>query len=216
MQFLVLGASLPCASFRLVYEDAALLVVNKDAGLLTVPGIEKPDCLVTRLGNDYPGCRVAHRLDRDTSGLVVVARTREAHRTLSMAFEARHVNKTYVGRVLGQPAREGVVREPVGKSPPGVFPRIQVGVGRPAVTRWRRLCDDDANALLELEPVTGRPQQLRAHLAHIGFPLLGDTLHGTPDAIAASPALCLHACKLQFAHPTTGDLVSFDAPRPFA
>ena len=226
------GATRPGATYSILHADSAIVVVDKGAGLLTVPGrgAHKADCLVARLRAEHAldvGC--PHRLDRDTSGLLVLARTPAALRALGMAFEARAVRKVYSARALGGGGGEeerGVVDAPIGKLalPPGVDaasfcgPRMGVDAvrGRASVTRWQvRERRSDGTLLLRLEPVTGRAQQLRIHCAHVGMPLLGDTLHGTPEAAAAASRLCLHASELAFAHPEHGGEVTFTRDEEF-
>ena len=183
------GASVPSSSWTLVHADDALLVVEKDAGLLTVPGIgpEKQDCLLSRLRvAGYPELEHApHRLDRDTSGLLVLGRTPAAHRALCMLFQARKVAKRYEALVLGWPAADsGEVDRPIGKI------RISNGPARICVvdsdtnaeqvrqslTRWsvmsrETLEDGTPFARVALVPVTGRAHQLRVHMESVGHPV---------------------------------------------
>lgn len=234
----VAGASSPTASWRPVVVEAGFLVVTKDNGLLTVPGIgpEKADCLLSRLwAAGYTDIAHApHRLDRDTSGLVVLGRTRAAHKALSKAFADRRVKKTYEALVLGWPERdEGVVDMPIGKlrleghafaqmtvvPPSGEVEGVRVD-GRESRTEWTVLergarPDGTPFARVRLRPITGRAHQLRLHLAHVGHPLLGDELHGGPEACAAAERLCLHASALSFPHPLGGPAVSTESPAPF-
>ncbi|KAL1496812.1 hypothetical protein AB1Y20_014398 [Prymnesium parvum] len=212
------GASSPLASYRLIHRDASLLVVNKDAGLLTVPGrgAAKADCLLSRLaaaGLSVP--HAAHRLDRDTSGLLALGATPRAHAALSAAFGARRVGKAYEALVRGWPPSEGQVAAPIGTA----RGRAAVAAaGRPSLTAFRVLAVGEGEggrwARVRLTPQTGRTHQLRLHMAHIGHPILGDELHGG-DAAAAAPRLCLHATSLGFAHPESGEYVSFTSAAPF-
>jgi len=225
------GASLPGAHYEVIFDDGVdLIVVNKDAGLLTVPGVgeDKHDCLVARVQRDLdvPLVKACHRLDRDTSGLIALPRSQRAHRALSIAFQDRKVKKTYRGRVLGtRPRGEGEIDAPVGKLPavavedrsPLSRPRLWgvVPDGRPSLTRFKVLATHDRSTSVELFPVTGRSHQLRVHLAHVGAPLLGDTVHGDDEAKAAASRLCLHASGLQFRHPATNRLLSFRSDPDF-
>eukprot|EP00966_Prymnesium_polylepis_P187829 4354338-Prymnesium_polylepis.1 len=230
---LVPGASLPGASWRTVHQDHALLVVDKDAGLLTVPGrgAEKADSLLARLAAaGYPECaHAAHRLDRDTSGLIALGRTPDAHRSLSTQFQERLVRKRYDALVLGWPDDDaGEVDAPIGKvvAPGEAFSVMRIvprdaPTGRPSLTRWRVVerAERDGMRLsrVELLPVTGRAHQLRLHMCSLGHPILGDELHGGPAAVAAARRLCLHAARLDFEHPSgaSGERVRVESPAPF-
>lgn len=204
-----------------VFEDAHLLVLAKPSGLLSVPGRgpDKQDCLSTRVQDRYPEALVVHRLDQDTSGLILMARGIEAQRRLSRLFETRQVHKRYVAVVQGQPTPtaldeagwhtiDGPIlldweRRPI---------HIISPEGKPSRSRWRALQSSDTATLLELEPVTGRTHQLRVHLQSIGHPMLGDSLYAPPEVRALSPRLMLHARDLGFPHPFTGEPMSFSLP----
>ncbi len=204
-----------------MHEDAALLVLDKDSGLLTVPGIgpEKADCLASRVDAAYPGARIVHRLDRDTSGLIIMARDARSHRYLSRQFEIRQVEKRYMALVAGAPnADEGTVDLPIAKDLLNA-PRQKIDheQGRPSVTNWRVVArlDNPSRTRIALSPITGRSHQLRLHMLEIGLPILGDDLY-SPEAVRAmSPRLCLHADHIEFTHPITRETVSFDSPAPF-
>jgi tRNA pseudouridine32 synthase / 23S rRNA pseudouridine746 synthase len=208
-------ATPPEDGFEVLHEDPHLLVVNKGCGLLTVPGIgpEKADCLIARLQHRWPGARVVHRLDRDTSGVLVVARDAATHRALSMQFEARQTAKEYEALAAGHPPRDsGEIDLPIRKDLVNTpLQIVDFAHGRPSVTRWRvleRLTGPDRTRF-RLEPVTGRSHQLRVHLKAIGHPILGDELYAPPEVHAMAPRLCLHASRLEFAHPATGQRVAF-------
>lgn len=187
-----------------------MLALAKPSGLLSQPGLgpELADSLISRAQRRWPEARLVHRLDRDTSGLILLARDASTHRTLSAAFAARRVRKTYLARVDGEPAvGGGWIDQPLARlatRPPryGVVP-VASG-GKPALTRWRLLRRDARSSLLLLQPHTGRSHQLRVHLASLGHPVLGDPLYGDP---AAAPRLQLHAASLRFRHPVTGALL---------
>jgi tRNA pseudouridine32 synthase/23S rRNA pseudouridine746 synthase len=202
--------------FRMLATGPGWVVVDKAAGLLSVPGIgpDKADCLVTRLARHVPGARIVHRLDRDTSGVMVLATDAATHRRLSMAFEARQVHKAYHALVAGHPSADGgFIDLPIRKEALGSARQVICHEhGRPSQTRWhvearlgrvpagvRGAAGDPLDcALLRLEPLTGRSHQLRVHLLSMGHPILGDNLYSTPDTLAAATRLCLHASELAF------------------
>ncbi len=207
----------------IVHADDALVVADKPAGLLAVPGRgeHKADCLWARVRERFADALVVHRLDQATSGLIVFARGAAVQRTLSCAFAARDVAKGYVAVVAGDVAGDaGEIDLPLAADWPN-RPRQVVDRerGKPSLTRWgvvaRGLAWDMDTTRLALEPVTGRSHQLRVHLQALGHPIVGDTLYA-PDAIAAAaPRLLLHACRLAFAHPASGERVAFESPPPF-
>ncbi|WP_255000355.1 RluA family pseudouridine synthase [Cyanobium sp. Alchichica 3B3-8F6] len=195
------------ADVELVFCDSWLLALAKPSGLLSQPGLgpELADSLISRAQRRWPEARLVHRLDRDTSGLILLARDADTHRLLSGAFADRRVHKTYLARVQGVPAaRGGLIDQPLARlatRPPryGVVP-VAAG-GKPALTRWRRLDPCRSGSTLLLQPHTGRSHQLRVHLAWLGHPVLGDPLYGDP---ASAPRLLLHAAGLRLRHPVTG------------
>jgi tRNA pseudouridine32 synthase/23S rRNA pseudouridine746 synthase len=210
--------------YSVLFSDAFLVVCDKGSGLLSVPGIgpEKADCLVARLQGAYPGARIVHRLDRDTSGVIVLARDAETHRTLSMAFEARAVDKTYEALVAGWMREErGVVDLPLRKEALGSARQmVHLIEGKPSLTEFEVLargCDADGFewTRVRLTPRTGRSHQLRVHMLALGHAILGDELYAEGTARDARARLCLHARTLEFVHPATGKRVAFDAPSPF-
>jgi tRNA pseudouridine32 synthase/23S rRNA pseudouridine746 synthase len=204
-----------------VHADAHCIVVCKPSGLLAVPGRGEAgrDCLSERVRSEYPDALIVHRLDMATSGLMLLARGADAQRTLSIAFARREVHKRYVAVIEGQlDTPEGEIDLPLAADWPN-RPRQQVDAvrGRPSLTRYRVLEIDAVSntTRLELEPVTGRAHQLRVHLLALGHPILGDALYGNDAVQAAAPRLLLHASSLRFAHPASGEPMSFDSPPPF-
>ncbi len=206
-----------------VYRDGALLVANKPAGLLAVPGRgpDKQDCLSARLQSAFPDALVVHRLDMATSGLMVFARGAEMQRRLSKLFQERKVEKRYVAVVAGGLTQDqGEVGLPlICDWPNRPLQKIDAENGKPSLTRYRRTGFDklSPNGVLEssrveLEPVTGRTHQLRVHMAAIGHPILGDALYG--DA-GSAPRLLLHASSLSFTHPASGEPLNFASSPPF-
>ena len=211
------------AELSVLYADAALLVLDKPAGLLSVPGRgdDKQDCLSARAQRLYPDALITHRLDQATSGLMVMARGAEPNRQLSAAFADRSVDKRYIAVVEGileAPDDEwGVIDLPISQDWPNRPRRIiDPQAGKPSTTRWRVLAHDEASQTthLELEPLTGRSHQLRVHLQALGHPIVGDTLYGSQAASSASRML-LHARSLALRHPSSGEAMRFVSVVPF-
>lgn len=203
------------SGLNVLHADTHLLVFDKPSGLLTVPA--KPpgtqDCLEARAQAAFPGALLVHRLDRDTSGVIVMARTRLAQRHLGWQFERRQSAKSYIARVAGRmAAREGRIDFPLLCDWPNRPRQMVHPNGKPAATLWRVLAHEPGATRIELTPLTGRSHQLRVHLLSIGHPILGDPLYGNP---ASAPRLQLHARRLAFRHPDGGAPVAFEAPPPF-
>ena len=195
------------------------MVVDKPHGLLSVPGKGPAgeDCLIRRVQAEYPDALIVHRLDMATSGVMVIARGIEAHRTLSMAFADRHTDKAYVAVVAGKIAIDaGEVDLPLITDWPN-RPKQMVDhvIGKPSLTRYRVLAREEGTTRIALEPVTGRSHQLRVHMLALGHPIVGDALYAPPEIIAQSPRLLLHAERLEVPHPVTGDRMAFVSPAPF-
>ncbi|MGZ8967492.1 MAG: RluA family pseudouridine synthase [Gallionella sp.] len=208
----------PRTPLQYLHQDKFILVLDKAAGLLSVPGRgeDKSDSLITRVQAEFADALIVHRLDRDTSGLLVLARGADMQRKLSMAFAAREVEKRYVARVANElQAATGEINLPLivdWENRPKQH--VNFATGKPSLTRYRVL-SFDANthsSLVELEPVTGRTHQLRVHLAALGHPIWGDTLYG--DATLAE-RLLLHAAHLSLIHPHTGEAMHWHSQAPF-
>ena len=208
----------PTGKIPILHEDADLLVVDKPAGLLSVPGKgeDLQDCLLTRLERAFPTVRLVHRLDRDTSGVMVFALTPHAQRHLGTQFETRKTKKAYLARLHGrlEPAT-GEVDLPLIVDWPN-RPRQMVchETGKPALTGWKVLSADDDETRVRLFPHTGRSHQLRVHMLALGHPILGDTLYA-PETAAKYPRMMLHAEELRLNHPEGGKGMKFRAPAPF-
>lgn len=211
---------MPLTDIAILHEDPAFLIVCKPSMLLSVPGRaeDNKDCLITRLqDNGYPEARIVHRLDWETSGLLVLGRNADSHRELSRQFHDRETEKMYVALCWGQPeADAGHIDLPLRYDPP-TKPRHVVDheVGKHAQTFWRVVDRQSDYCRVELTPITGRSHQLRVHMLSIGHPLLGDQLYAHPAALAACPRLALHAARLGISHPLTGERMIFDSPAPF-
>jgi len=183
---------------RIVHADDRLVVIDKPAGLLSVPGRTEPDCASARVQALYPDALIVHRLDQATSGLLLFARGPQAQRDLSADFAERRVDKVYIAVVAGHLDGEGLVDLPLAADWPN-RPRQQVDPerGKPSQTRWRVLAHEGPHTRVRLEPLTGRSHQLRVHMAQLGHAILGDALYASPDIAAASPRLLLHASELR-------------------
>lgn len=211
----------PHTGLDLLYVDDYLLVVNKPHGLLTQPGRgeDKADCLLSRVQAEYTDALIVHRLDRDTSGLLVLGRGKQMHRELSMLFADRQVKKRYVAVVAGKPDNaSGEINLPLTLDWPNrPLHHVNHDTGKPACTRYRVLSYDPASntSRVELEPVTGRSHQLRVHMQAIGHPIVGDELYAPPEIRILAPRLLLHAAVLEFTHPRTQTPLSFNCPAPF-
>lgn len=209
----------------IIHADRRVVVVNKPAGLLSVPGrgADKADCVAARVRAAFPDARgplVAHRLDMDTSGLIVLGLDPHAQRFLSLQFERRRVEKRYTALVEGVPSRDrGEISLPLRADWPN-RPRqiVCFESGRPAATRWRVRSIETDRARVEFEPVTGRTHQLRVHAADargLGHAILGDPLYAPQHAREGAARLMLHASRLSLRLPGTRRLVDFLSPAPF-
>jgi len=209
----------PDEPVRIVHADHEVVLVDKPAGLLSVPGkgAHLADCMIARVQKLYPEALLVHRLDLDTSGVMVFALTRHAQRVLGAQFEGRRTKKTYLARLWGHlEPKVGRVDLPLIVDWPN-RPRQHVNheTGKPAQTDWRVLRHEvDGTTRARLFPVTGRSHQLRVHCQALGHPILGDPLYAEGPA-RDFPRLMLHAETLRFAHPDSGKGMTFSAPCPF-
>lgn len=208
----------PDTAIAILHEDRDLLAVVKPAGLLSVPGKRagREDCLLARLGALRWDALLVHRLDCDTSGVMVFARNKAAQGFLGQEFEQRRAEKTYVARVAGRVADEaGRIDLPLATDWPD-RPRQKVDHerGRPAVTEWQVIAREGNETRLRLRPLTGRSHQLRVHLLALGHPILGDPIYAT-GAARDHPRMMLHAEGLSLHHPASGERIAFHAPCPF-
>lgn len=203
----------------ILYEDEAMLVCDKPSGLLSVPGKvpELSDSLQTRVLAAYPGAGTVHRLDKDTSGIMIFAKNKDAHGKLGMQFEKRQTRKTYFARVWGTMQKDtGIVDLPLAtdwENKPRQ--RVDYDRGRAAQSRWTVLARENGTTRMELTPITGRTHQLRVHMMELGHPILGDAFYATGAALDAADRLQLHAAYLALRHPVSGETIAFTAPVPF-
>ena len=203
---------------RIIYKDEALLVIDKPAGLLSLPDGHDPakPHLRSILEPDYGRLWIVHRLDRETSGVMVLARNEDAHRDLNNQFSERQVSKVYHALVLGNPGWDEKVVELPLRSNVGRRGRTMVDLkkGKDAITHYRVLERFDDVTKVEARPKTGRSHQIRVHLYSIGHPVLSDPLYGSGHRSAWAGRLALHAFSLDICYPQTGERVVFETPYP--
>ncbi len=212
----------PCREVvEILYQDDELLLVNKPSGLLSVPGKHPAnrDCLITRLQQQFPTARIVHRLDLDTSGIMVIALSAESQRALNKLFAERKVQKEYEAIVYGQVQKpQAVIEMPlICDWPNRPKQKVDWENGKHATTHYKLLADDRTNnrSRLLLTPITGRSHQLRVHLAAIDHPILGCDFYAHQRALSMAPRLQLHACRLSFIHPLSGLPIEGYSPCPF-
>ena len=218
----------------IVYEDASLLVINKPAGLVVHPGAGSPDgtLLNALLFHDpalaaVPRAGIVHRLDKDTTGLLVVARTLAAHTALVRQLQARTMKREYEAVVCGVLTAGGTVDAPIGRHPRDRVKMAVVATGKPAVTHYRVLQRFETLTHVRCQLESGRTHQIRVHIAHIGHPLLGDAVYGgtrlrlpkqaqeaTRRLLQQFPRQALHAAQLGLVHPETEEDMQWQAPLP--
>lgn len=201
-----------------LHDDHQVLLVDKPSGLLSVPGKGEhlADCLLARVQAVFPQALLVHRLDRDTSGVMIFALTPHAQRHLGLQFERRHVRKTYVARLWGEMTdKTGTVDLPlIVDWPNRPLQHVDHENGKPAVTDYRVLRAGGGESRVRLYPQTGRSHQLRVHMKEIGHPILGDPFYATGPA-RDYPRLMLHSETLQFRHPDGGKGMRVSAKVPF-
>ena len=207
---------------HLIYRDEDFMVIHKPAGLLTVPGKTEDlqDCLINRLLKIEKKTLLIHRLDRDTSGILVFALTREGQKSISRQFQERQTDKLYQALVVGSLEGEGTVDVPVIYDPSR--PPLHIAEpqhDKPALTHWQAVEQFEIAGQIvtrvKLTPITGRSHQLRVHMQYLGHPIVGDTLYAETPHQTLMPRLCLHAEFLSFTHPKTAQIVDFHCPVPF-
>ncbi|KDN95636.1 pseudouridine synthase [Hydrogenovibrio marinus] len=210
---------MPFSESWIVYEDDELLVVNKPSGLLSVPGREADPLanLVAQVQTRVPKALIVHRLDMDTSGLMVLAKNPESHRHLSKQFEQRETSKQYQAMCFGRPSMsKGSVCQPMRcdwENRP--LQMIDFKLGKYAHTLWQVEEQLDNHFKVLLTPITGRSHQLRLHMKQLGHPILGDNLYADLPNQLAFPRLYLHAFRLGFRHPTTEKQMVFEQTADF-
>ncbi len=229
LQFQIAPPDAPVATpqqieLDLVYEDDDILVVDKAAGMVTHPALGARDgtlvnALLAHVGSPLPGDALrpglVHRLDRDTSGLLLVAKTEDSLRTLRAAMKRRDVGREYLGLVVGVPEHDrGTIAGAIGRDPRNRLRFAIAGDGKPATTHYELREAFGKHAELTFRLETGRTHQIRVHLAAAGHPLLNDPLYGRTEPRFQLPGQALHAWRLRFVHPRTADLMDFECDPP--
>ena len=208
---------------EIIFKDSEIIVVNKPSGLLTIPGSrpEHKDSLLTRLKKKFIGTLLVHRLDMDTSGIIIFARTNNAQRELSKQFEKRKVEKTYIARIWGIPSHsKGTIEYPI-ISDFNNRPKQKICYknGKDSKTEWKLKNSfskkDKFFSDLIVRPITGRSHQIRIHLSSIGYPILGDSLYAHSQAFNASSRLLLHSKTLKIKHPKSYKTLKFVSDNNF-
>lgn len=208
----------PQVPLDILHQDHEILLVNKPSGLLSVPGNgdHLSDCLIARVKEAFPEALLVHRLDMDTSGVMIFGLTPHAQRHLGLQFEKRQTKKTYVARVWGEMAEKtGEVDLPlIVDWPNRPLQMVDPENGKPAQTEWRVMRVGDGETRVRLYPRTGRSHQLRVHMLALGHPILGDPFYAKGPA-RDFPRLMLHAESLRIRHPDGGKGMSFSVKAPF-
>ena len=209
-----------------VYEDGDVIVVNKPKGLVVHPAPGHPDgtlvnALLHHCGDSLSGVGgelrpgIVHRIDRDTSGLIIAAKNDFAHQGLATQLADHTLSRTYECIVVGNLRSDsGTVDAPIGRSPADRKKMAVVPNGRRAVTHWEVIARYPGHTHVRCRLETGRTHQIRVHMAHIGHPILGDTVYGAKKAVPGLQGQCLHAVALRFIHPRTGEMVEVTCPLP--
>jgi len=208
----------PTDPLDVIHADHEIVAVNKPSGLLSVPGKgpHLADCLIARLQEAFPQALLIHRLDRDTSGVMIFALSPHAQRHIGLQFEKRMTKKTYVARLAGKlEPKTGTVDLPlIVDWPNRPLQKVCHETGKAAQTDWRVLRSDSAESRVRLMPKTGRSHQLRVHMLALGHPILGDPFYAEGPA-RDHPRLMLHSEELRLRHPDGGEGIKFRAKAPF-
>lgn len=200
----------------IILADDDIIILNKPAGLLSVPGRYNKDSAFSRLQAEFGELHIIHRLDMDTSGIIVYARNKAVLTNVQQQFEKQLTRKVYEAVLIGQlKGSHGCINMPICVDWPNrPLQKISHINGRYALTRWKKLEQTDTNTRVELYPKTGRSHQLRLHMLNLGHAIVGDPFYA-PESAASEARMLLHARELDFTHPVTGELLSIVCPAPF-
>ncbi|WP_017446034.1 RluA family pseudouridine synthase [Gayadomonas joobiniege] len=209
----------PIEGPKILYQDQDILVVNKPSGLLSNPGraAETQDCALTRVQKSNKNAILIHRLDCETSGILIFALNKAAERHLKIQFQERQVNKTYLALVDACPnVHQGRIELPLTADKNQIpLQKVDIKQGKSAITDYQVLWTDGRTSLLKLHPLTGRTHQLRVHLKSLGHTILGDNFYASDTIKNAKKRLCLHASEIKFTHPRSNKLMHFLCPADF-
>lgn len=210
----------------IIYEDNDIIIINKEKGMVVHPGNGNPDGTLANAvmakckdglsgigGRIRPG--IVHRIDKNTSGLIIIAKNDNAHINLSEQIQNREVKKTYIALVRGNiKEKEATINMPIGRSTKDRKKMAVIKTGKEAITHFKVIERFDGYTLLEVNIETGRTHQIRVHLSEIGYPIIGDEVYSNGKNVFGVQGQMLHASKLKFKHPKTKQEVSFEAPLP--
>ncbi len=209
----------PQDNIEILHQDDDILVVNKPAGLLSVPGRlpEHKDSLISRIQEQWSTALIVHRLDMETSGVMIFALNKTTQSHLAYQFQNRKVEKVYMARIWGHPTKDtGCIEAPlICDWPNRPKQKIDHQHGRHAITNWEMLKKEEKTTLVKLKPITGRSHQLRVHMLYLNHPIVGDRLYGTGDALNYSKRLHLHSQSLSIIHPNKKQPVFFTTQASF-
>lgn len=214
-----IAQNIPFSSDWILHIDSEFLIVNKPSGLLSVPGrnLDPLHSLIGQVQIHYADALIVHRLDMDTSGIMVLARNPQAHKHLSQQFQNRQTQKHYQAICFGMPSlQQGYINLPMRcdweRRPLQI---IDFQLGKSAQTQWRLVEQQKSRCKIELKPITGRSHQLRLHMKSLGHPILGDNLYADTHSFEMATRLQLHAADLQFYHPQNGEPCKFHCQADF-
>jgi len=209
----------PHTGLDILYIDSDLIIINKPSGLLSVPGRgeDKKDCMISRITQEYPEALTVHRLDMETSGILIIARNEKSQSAMGKIFQSRNIKKQYIALVDGiLKENNGVIDLPlIADWPNRPKQKVDLINGKPSTTHYEVIQSTESESRIKLTPITGRSHQLRVHMLAIGHPILGDRLYASQHIIDKADRLLLHANFISFNHPLTHDEITINCPEPY-